>query len=313
MPSPTANERIVVVTTSYPAFEGDPAGHFVESEVRELRLQGDEVIVVHPKPDGAFGWPGAPTRIRERPLRLFDAAGWAVRAAHEVWSARPTRVIAHWSLPSAFPIAWSAIKTTRRHVALEIVSHGGDVRLLTQLPDAVRASLVRRLCSRAEVWRFVSEQLRAELLASLEPPEHAALLSVSTIAPGALEVPDIREQARSLRETIAKDRRLYVCAGRLVPSKRVDKIIDYVATSGDARAREARVLVVLGDGPERKHLERLARAWVMDVRFLGMTSRRDTLSWIGAADELVHASRVEGLSTVVREAETLGVPVTILT
>ena len=104
-----------------------------------------------------------------------------------------------------------------------------------------------------------------------------------------------------------------MCAGRLVASKRVDKVIDYVATSPNhGTRRDERTLVVLGDGPERAQLERLARAWRMDVRFLGTVSRRETLGWIGAADELVHASRAEGLSTVVREAEHLGVPVTIL-
>ncbi len=48
------------------------------------------------------------------------------------------------------------------------------------------------------------------------------------------------------------------------------------------------------------------------MRFLGTTSRREALSWIGAADELVHASRIEGLSTVIREAERLGTSVTRL-
>jgi teichuronic acid biosynthesis glycosyltransferase TuaC len=97
-----------------------------------------------------------------------------------------------------------------------------------------------------------------------------------------------------------------VCAGRLVPSKRVDKVIDYVASKPN---RSDALLVVLGDGPERPHLEQRARRWQLDARFLGMTPRRDALAWIGAADEVVHASRAEGLSTVVREAEELGVPV----
>ena len=130
-----------------------------------------------------------------------------------------------------------------------------------------------------------------------------------------LEVLDVRDDSLAKRSAIAG--RLYVCAGRLVPSKRVDKVIDYVATDS---ARGKRVLVVLGDGPERKRLERVADAWqrstqttpLVDVRFLGTTTRRETLGWIGAADELVHASRVEGLSTVVREATHLGVPVTLL-
>lgn len=68
----------------------------------------------------------------------------------------------------------------------------------------------------------------------------------------------------------------------------------------------------LGDGPERARLEKLAREWQIDVRFLGNTPRREALAWIGAADELVHASIAEGISTVVREAEHLGVKVTVL-
>jgi glycosyltransferase involved in cell wall biosynthesis len=76
--------------------------------------------------------------------------------------------------------------------------------------------------------------------------------------------------------------------------------------------RNERVLVVVGDGPARPRLERLATRWGMDVRFLGRRSRRDTLTWLGAADEIVHASLAEGFSTVMREAEHLGVPITIL-
>jgi glycosyltransferase involved in cell wall biosynthesis len=124
-----------------------------------------------------------------------------------------------------------------------------------------------------------------------------------------LDIPDVLADAQAKRNTLTANQRLYVCAGRLVPSKRIDKVIDYVAST---IPRDNQVLVVLGDGPERPRLERVARAWQMDVRFLGKTSRREALGWIGAADELVHASRAEGLSTVIREAESLGVPVTIL-
>src|SRR5262249_48896745 len=122
-----------------------------------------------------------------------------------------------------------------------------------------------------------------------------------------LGMPDVRDASRARRASL-EGRRLYVCAGRLVASKRVDKVIDYVA----ARRHDLPVLVVLGDGPERPSLEKQAQRWHLDARFLGVTPRREALTWIGAADELVHASRAEGLSTVVREAEELGVPVTLL-
>ncbi|MBX3234422.1 MAG: glycosyltransferase [Labilithrix sp.] len=292
--------RIAVVTTSYPSHEGDPSGHFVESEVAELRAMGHAVHVLRPSAGGAFGWPGVAVRLKERPLRAFEAGAWIARASAELRLARPDRVIAHWAVPCAFPIALGA------GPQLEVVSHGGDVRLLSRAPG--RSGIVLRILERALRWRFVSEELRETLAASLPLELALRLRAASTIVPGALDVPDVLADARAKRSTIGP-RRLYVCAGRLVASKRVDKVIDYVASS---MLRDERVLVVLGDGPERAHLERLAREWPIDARFLGKTSRREALAWIGAADELVHASRAEGLSTVIREAGLLGVPVTIL-
>jgi glycosyltransferase involved in cell wall biosynthesis len=306
--------RIAVVTTSYPFFDGDPSGHFVQAEVAELQRMGHDVHVVHPTAGGAFGWPGAPTRLRERPLRAFEAGAWLVSASLKVKRLRPDRIVAHWSVPCAFPIALAADAAAAATAAaprpeLDIVSHGGDVRLLVRLPREVRIRIVRPLLRRATRWRFVSQDLRLSLERSLDEDDVAALAKIAAVVPQALEIPDVTEDARAKRQAVA-GRRLYVCAGRLVASKRVDKVIDYVATSGTDR--DKRVLVILGDGPERANLERMAKAWQIDVRFLGKTSRREALSWIRAADELVHASRVEGLSTVVREASMLGVPVTIL-
>jgi glycosyltransferase involved in cell wall biosynthesis len=296
--------RIAVVTTSYPTHDGDPSGHFVRAEVQQLAKH--EVLVVRPKPGGAFGWPGAPTRIREKPMRGLEAAGWVARSVFELRRFAPDKVIAHWCVPSAFPIALAGPK-----VPLEIVSHGGDIRLLCQMPAAMRSRIIAAVFRRNARWRFVSEELRAALEEKLEPTLRRELAECSEIVPGALELPDVSEETRAKR-SIVGSRRLYVCAGRLVASKRVDKVIDYVATNIPHDERQLSVLVILGDGPERAHLERLAKAWQIDVRFMGKTSRRETLGWIGAADELVHASVVEGLSTVVREASLLGVPVKIL-
>jgi glycosyltransferase involved in cell wall biosynthesis len=299
--------RIAVVTTSYPAHDGDPSGHFVEAEANELEREGHDVLVVRPAPGGAFGWPGAAIRIREQPVRALEAGAWVARASFELRRFAPERIVAHWCVPSAFPIALGI------GADLEIVSHGGDVRLLCGLPPALRSRIVRRLLRRANRWRFVSDELLSALASSLPAEEAALLQATAEVVPGALEIPDVSDEVRSKRASIGT-KRLYVCAGRLVPSKRIDKVIDYVATSPNhGTSRTERTLVVLGDGPERAHLERLASAWGFDVRFLGKTTRRETLGWIGAADELVHASHTEGLSTVVREAESLGVCVTILT
>jgi len=301
--------RVAVVTTSYPSNDGDPAGHFVQAEVAELERAGAEVIVLRPTPGRAFGWPGVAERVRARPWVAFDAGAWVARASLALREARPQRVIAHWSLPSAFPIAVAGL-AGRRDVELEVVSHGGDVRLLLALPPSVRSRVVRAIAARATTWRFVSTSLSEALLAGLHVAEADAVTRIAKIAPSPLAMIDVREESEAHRRRFA-GRRLYVCASRLVRSKRIDKVIDYVAS--EPRDGAPRTLVVVGDGPRRPDLERLARRWGLHVEFLGVRSRRETLAWLAAADEVVHASEAEGLSTVVREAEHLGVAVTMLT
>jgi glycosyltransferase involved in cell wall biosynthesis len=226
------------------------------------------------------------------------------RARADVRSSAPDHVIAHWSIPSAWPVLTSA---GLDHVPLEIVSHGGDVRLIAAMPDALRRSVVKRLLTRATSWRFVSTPLLEKLEEVIDATDAERLRAMAVVAPSPLSFMDVAEEVRARRSTLG-DRKLYVCAGRLVRSKRVDRVIDYVA---GLRA-ERPILVVIGDGPERARLEKLAERWRIDVRFLGNKPRRETLGWIGAADELVHASIAEGLSTVVREAEHLGVKITVL-
>lgn len=292
------------MTTSYPADEADPAGHFVKAEVAELESAGHRVTVVTPQAGGAFGWPGAAFRLRDKPWRAVEAAAWMARATSDIRAARPDHVIAHWSVPSGWPVLTSA---RLDHVPLEIVSHGGDVRLIAAMPQAVRRFVIERLLRRAASWRFVSTHLLEKLAEVLEPGDAQALRAIAVIAPSPLALMDVEEDVRARRRSLG-DRALYVCAGRLVRSKRVDRVIDYVA----GHRASLPILVVIGDGPERQRLEQLARRWQIDVRFLGNKSRRETLTWIGAADELVHASIAEGMSTVVREAEHLGVKVTVL-
>lgn len=298
--------RIAVVTTSYPSREGDPAGHFVAAEVAQLEQSGAQVTVIAPRAGGAFGWPGVAARIKERPWRGLEAASWMARASAKLVAARPDRIVAHWCVPSAWPIG-----CTRgiRDVPLAVVSHGGDVRLLGSLPLPLRLRLVETLVVRAESWRFVSVALLEQLGESVGAELAKRIERIASVSPAPLGNMTLREGAVAARRASIEGRPLYVCAGRLVASKRVDKVIDYVAST--ARDRDP-VLVVLGDGPERAQLELQAQRWQMDVRFLGTMPRPEALSWIGAADELVFASLAEGLSTVVREAEHLGVKVTRL-
>jgi glycosyltransferase involved in cell wall biosynthesis len=184
---------------------------------------------------------------------------------------------------------------------LEVVSHGGDVRLLTRLPRALRARLVTRIAARAAAWRFVSIPLLESLRATLPPDAARALDRVARVAPCAIELAAPAEDVVRAKQALI-GAPFAVCVARLVVSKRVDAAIAWASAEG-------RPLVVVGDGPERASLEREARGRGARVHFTGRTTRPEALAWIAASAELVHASREEGLSTVVREAEILGVPV----
>jgi teichuronic acid biosynthesis glycosyltransferase TuaC len=290
--------RIAVVTTSWPADASDPAGHFVRTEAQELEQSGHEVVVVAPRAGGAFGWPGVSARVRARPARAVDAMRWILAARVQLRRMRVDRIIAHWAIPSAWPVAVAA-----HEAAIEAVSHGGDVRLLVALPGSARRRAVGAIAWRVERWRFVSDALLQDLLETLDATLRMRLERIAVIQPAMLAMPDVRDAVARRRQTLG-DQRIAVSVGRLVASKRVDRAIERLA-----RLREFDALVVVGDGPERGRLERLARAKGVDARFIGAVTRQEAMAWIGAAQVLLHGSDAEGLSTVVREAEWLGTPV----
>lgn len=102
-------------------------------------------------------------------------------------------------------------------------------------------------------------------------------------------------------------RPLVVTAGRLVPWKHVDGVIDAVAA---LRSRGVAVsLAVVGDGPERARLSaRAEEALGSACVFAGSLAHADALAVVHSADVFVLNSSYEGLSHLLIEAQALGVP-----
>ena len=296
--------RVAIISTSWPRSNGDPSGHFVRTEALQLSIHHEVTILAPDAPSerafdviplvggGAFGWPGALAKLRQNPLALGSAALWVKRARAVLSAAGPfDRVIAHWAIPSAWPISV-------REESLEIVSHGSDTRVIAHMPLALRRRVVFALAERARPWRFVSAALLERFLNSLSSDETMRVARVATIRPCAIEVPDVRSAARDKQREIGFP--FVTAIGRLVPEKRTERILEVAAN-------ERMPIVVVGDGPERARLERLARHAV--VKFTGQLPRHEALAWLGASQSLWFASKIEGLPTVVREAEALGIPV----
>jgi glycosyltransferase involved in cell wall biosynthesis len=98
-----------------------------------------------------------------------------------------------------------------------------------------------------------------------------------------------------------------VVAGRLVPWKHVDRVID--AAWSMRRQGKVFSLIVVGDGPDRKKLEAHARHLLKkNFFFTGELSHPDTLAVLGSSDIFILNSSYEGLSHVLIEAMGLGIP-----
>jgi glycosyltransferase involved in cell wall biosynthesis len=102
--------KIAVLTTSYPRFEGDPAGNFVADAVAKLRERGMEVEVVSPASFRHFGiayGAGVMGNLRRQPWRtaLVPAMlGSFVRAARQA-TRNVDLVHAHWLPAGAVALA----------------------------------------------------------------------------------------------------------------------------------------------------------------------------------------------------------------
>src|SRR5688572_2897573 len=242
-------ERVVVVSSSYPANLDDPSGHFVASDVRRMREARHEVLVLAPSstprdatgPSGeriawlaggdAFGWPGVMARLAERPTRAVGVLAFVARARAVLRRSGPwDRLVAHFVLPSVWPVTDGL--SPARH--LEAVVHGSDVRLAARFPSIIRRRIARRLA--AFDVRCVSDELRSEL----ERAFGRELAQRARVEPPPLDLPSSPgRRAARLELGVAESERLLVVAGRLVPGKRAR-----VALGAARLVPRARIVVV---------------------------------------------------------------------
>jgi glycosyltransferase involved in cell wall biosynthesis len=102
-------------------------------------------------------------------------------------------------------------------------------------------------------------------------------------------------------DPVPADARVLLCVCRLEPQKGVDVAIRAVAEVPAAH------LVVLGEGPQRRELEQLARELGVQVYLPGRVP--DVAAWLRRADLLVHAVRWEGFGLALLEAMLASLPV----
>jgi glycosyltransferase involved in cell wall biosynthesis len=273
--------RVGVLTTSYPRFPGDPAGHFVADAVEHLRARGLDVAVVGPQQFHTYGLAyghGVVGNLRRRPwLALFVPGLLAsfVRAARRVDA---DLLHAHW-----LPAGWVASRSGKPYV---VQVWGTDVELARRAPWLVRGVLRRA---------------KLVIAASTALAQAASLLGAREVRviPSGVDLPaEIGPEA---------DPPEILYAGRLSEEKGVLELVE--ATRGMR-------LVVAGDGPLRARVP-AARGFVPNDELQGLYARAAVVTCpsrregfgVACLEAMAHgrpvvATRVGGLRDLVVDGET---------
>ncbi len=200
----------------------------------------------------------------------------------------------------------------RRIVGL---THGHEV-WWSKVPAARR--LLRRIARDADVLTYVSDFCRAEIAPSLPT---AAALAMVRLSPGVdtgVFRPGLDGHAVRRRLGIGADRQIVLAASRLVARKGHDVLLaGWPQVLAD---HPGSVLLIAGDGPARRRLERSAARPELagSVRFLLDTPLRDMPLVYAAADVFAIPCRTrlgglepEALGIVFLEAAAAGLPVVV--
>jgi len=116
-------------------------------------------------------------------------------------------------------------------------------------------------------------------------------------------------EKKKLKQRFGAGKRSAVYMGRISYEKDIDQAIR--AFSSAARHIPDATLMIVGDGPERKKLELLAKKLGIEKKiiFTGMLHREDLRDALRANDVFVTASRSENMPVSVIEAMACGLPV----
>lgn len=309
--------RVLMATTSFPRWEGDPAGHFVAELAGELVHLGHRVSVVAPHApgsrldedvDGVFvrrfrylpdSWErvaygdGIPVNLRR------DARAWlglpsfwgALRRAVREFAADADIVHHHWGPTVVLAGSWGL-----RSPAV-VTLHGSDVTMARHGGPGL--AMLRSALGRVRGVIAVSAEQAAFLEEEHLWDDDRFLRIIPSAVPEELLSRPRPRRGRGRPFTFA-------FVGRLNERKGVLDLLEaFARLEGDER------LVFAGDGPVRAGLERRAGELGLGgrVAFEGALEHDHALEAIASADALALPSYGEGSPLSVIEALALGTPV----
>lgn len=313
--------HLLLYTNLYPGDDASRHGVFVEERLRQLRRDGDvsaSVCALRPTvslnpvfwlrgrmPSTESIRQGVPVHYLEVPTlplisNWIDPWLWARasrRALERLIAAADAPVIvdAHFVYPDG---AAAVLLGRRLDLPVVITARGSDVNVKARNP--VMRRWIRWAAMRCAAVVTVSVALKQRLL-SLGVPEDR----VHTL-PNGVDLEKFRDHSpRDLREELGLSGPLIASVGNLIEGKGHHIAIEALKCLEDAG------LLIVGDGPDRQKLERLADTLgvASRVRFLGLVAHDEMAGVFGGSDVTVLASSNEGMPNVVLESIACGTPV----
>lgn len=311
--------RVCVLSTSFPRWRGDEASVFVGRLVQAFSDVGMSGIVVTPLDDGekkrekwdgfeilrfkyglfskgslAYGR-GILPNLKNNPFLLFQIPGLLFMMLLTAYRQRERWDVIHANWVVSGCVAYLLSVLTSKPFVVTI--RGEDAKLLT-LPVI------------GSIFRYVLK--RASAVVSVNEAFLSSLPSGATCIPNGAEYREVVEselQEFLDRKQLGRSDKYLLFVGRLIPLKRIEKLIDMVATPH--LSNYTLLLVGRIDSEYGEALrEQVRDLGVTDrVRFEGSTPYSEIASYLTLSNVYLSASSHEGRSNSMLEALAAGLPV----
>lgn len=318
--------HILIIPSWYPAGAGDPSGSFFRDQAKALKDHGHQVGVLAPcllslldlhiesmqlRSSTRFELDeGIPT-YRVRVLNLFPRTSvlstWLLaRHTEKVYSAYirehgiPDVLHAHCALPAGIIATQLRYKKAPRPL-LFLTEHSSEYS--RGVLNARQRALARQAFAKADHWVFVSSALRADVQSVLGLSQGPTSIVPNLVSDRFFH--SIYEPKRS----ITTDAPVFINVAALLPVKDHRTLINAFAVV--VRRIMGSRLRIVGDGPEREHLEHLALDLGIrgSIDFLGRRPTDEIPGLLANADIFVLSSRSETFGVAIAEALSMGLPV----
>ncbi|UDL03847.1 glycosyltransferase [Marinobacter sp. CA1] len=319
---------LLVLASTYPRWKNDHEPNFVHKLCQELSEQYDITVVTSRSPRAekfeqldninvrrfiyapagletlVYGG-GILTNLRRRPWKWILVpsflVGMGLSTLKTIAEIKPQAIHCHWLIPQGL-VLW-ALSLFKKLPPVLLTSHGGD---LFSLRGKLGSNLKRKALSKASAVTVVSTPMKPIAL------DLGASNNSTYVAPMGF---GFRNKGQTTQKERTPGQILFV--GRLVEKKGVEHLIK--ALPAVLQSNPACELVIIGDGPEREHLERQAKelSIASSVHFLGALPQDELPKFYQTASlfcaPFIEAKNgdVEGLGLVTVEAMSFGCPVLI--